>query len=439
MQCWQWGCLALIVFFSPACFPRVSAADWPQWRGPFFNGSTSETNLPTTWSRQDGIRWTTPLPGRSGSTPVVAGGRIFLTAPNENQELLLSCLDARTGAVLWSRTVTKGDREIGKNNMASCSPVTDGTNVYALFGTGDLAAFDFSGEPLWQRRLTEDYGTFSVLFLYGASPLLHSGRLYIPLLQRNPPVYGHVKDAKPDRQSFLICVDAASGQTLWAAERKSAAPEEAMEAYTTPIPFASATGTRIVLAGADAVTAHSADTGQEVWRFSGLNVRKNPGGRIVPSPVALPGLVFACGPKREVLVALKADETPLPDSERVRWKNAQYVPDVCTPLLYSGKLFVLDGDRQMLTCYQPETGEKLWQGRLGVREIFYASPTGADGKIYCLSEEGTAVVVSAGDAFEVLSTVAMGESPCRSSIIAADQCVFLRTARNLYCVSSAKP
>ena len=95
---------------------------------------------------------------------------------------------------------------------------------------------------------------------------------------------------------------------------------------------------------------------------------------------------------------------------------------------------MLDGDHQMMTCLDPQTGDKKWQGNLGVKEIFRASPTGADGKIYCLSENGTVVVLEAGDEFKILSTIRMGESPVRSSIAVARGELFIRTAKNLYCV-----
>jgi outer membrane protein assembly factor BamB len=429
------------LIFSACCLivgMAASAENWPQWRGPFLNGSTSETNLPSSWSKTESVTWATPLPGKSGATPVVWDNSVFVPSPDPEKKLHLFCLDRDSGAVRWKREAGSGDREIGKNNMAACSAVTDGTRVYTIFGTSDFAAFDFDGKEIWHRRLKEEFGTFAVLFLYGASPLLYQGKLYVPLLQRNPPTYGHAKDENPDRKSFLICIDPANGKTLWARERPSNAPEEAMEAYTTPVPMPGPGGREIVLAGADCVTAHQPDTGEELWRFAGLNLRKNPGGRIVPSPVVTPGFVFACGPKREMLVALRADSTSLPDLERVAWKTTQYVPDVCTPLLYRGKLFVLDGDRQMMTCYQPATGEKVWQGKLGIREIFYASPTGADGRIYCFSEEGTAVVLSAGDQFEVLATIPMGEGPSNSSIVAANGALFIRTGKNLYCIQGKK-
>jgi outer membrane protein assembly factor BamB len=412
----------------------ASAENWPQWRGPLLNGATTETNLPTTWSKTENVSWKAGLPGKSGATPIVWNDSVFVPSPDEEKRLHLFCVDRQTGAVRWNRVIGEGNREIGKNNMASCSAVTDGTRVYALFGTSDFAAFDFAGKELWHRQLKDEFGTFAVLFLYGASPLLYEGKLYVPLLQRNPSTYEHARDTRPDRKSVLICIDPLSGRTLWAKERPHQAPEEAMEAYTTPVPRLGPQGPEIVLAGADCVTAHRPDDGEEIWRFSGLNVKKNPGGRIVPSPVSAPGLVFACGPKREMLVALRDGPAALPDSERVVWKTTQFVPDVCTPLYYQGKLFVLDGDRQMMTCYQPATGEKIWQGKLGVREIFYASPTGADGKVYCFSEEGTAVVLATGSAFEVLATIPMGEGPSNSSIVAAGGALFIRTGKNLYCI-----
>ena len=87
-----------------------------------------------------------------------------------------------------------------------------------------------------------------------------------------------------------------------------------------------------------------------------------------------------------------------------------------------------------MTCLDPKTGEKKWQGNLGVRDIFRGSPTGANGKIYCYSERGTVVVLDAGKEFKILSTIPMGEEPCRSSIAVSQGQLFIRTAQNLYCI-----
>ncbi|MCF7669685.1 MAG: PQQ-like beta-propeller repeat protein, partial [Verrucomicrobia bacterium] len=194
------------------CFNSTASAatadNWPQWRGPFFNGTSLSTNLPATWSKDTNVKWTTPLPGKSGSTPVVWGDNIFLSTPDENDNLLLYCIGRETGETKWTRLVVEGGNiRVGKNNFTSPSPVTDGERVIVMFGTGDLAAFDFNGNELWSRNLCEEYGKFAFMWLYGSSPLLFDNKLYIEVLQRTPPTYSHAKDDKPERDSFLLCLN----------------------------------------------------------------------------------------------------------------------------------------------------------------------------------------------------------------------------------------
>ncbi len=423
----------LIAFICLAC-DCSRAENWPQWRGPFFNGSTTETNLPSEWSKTNGIAWTAPLPGFSAATPIVWADAVLVSSPDAQRNLLLICLDRKTGHVQWQKTVAAGDREKGLNNMASPSPVTDGRSVFILYGTGDFAAFDFAGKELWRRDLAGEYGRFAINWLYGGSPLFYRGRLYLAIIQHNPPEYSHALDDKAKRESFLLCMDPTTGKTLWRQLRPTDALNESQEAYTTPIPLEGQAGPEILLVGGNYVTAHAADTGEELWRCGGLNDRNQRSWRLVPSAVVAQGLVFACGPKRDPVLAIRDGGKGLVTETHIAWRFKEYPSDCVTPLLYRDKLFVLDGDRQMMTCLEPATGAKKWQGNLGVREIFRASPTGADGRIYCISEKGTAVILEAGPEFKVLATIAMGEGPVRSSIAAAHEQLFIRTAQNLYCV-----
>src|ERR1700736_4310589 len=124
----------------------VVAENWPQWRGPYFNGSTTETNLRSQWSKTENVAWCAPLPGYSGATPVIWDNSVFVSSPDEQKNLQLICLDRTTGQQRWQQKVANGDFEKGRNNAASPSPVTDGTRVFVMFATGDLAAFDFSGK-----------------------------------------------------------------------------------------------------------------------------------------------------------------------------------------------------------------------------------------------------------------------------------------------------
>jgi outer membrane protein assembly factor BamB len=413
----------------------LKAENWGQWRGPNFDGSTAAESLPLSWSTSENVRWKVALPGYSGATPVVWGDQVFVTTPDEGRNLLLWSIDRRTGEVQWKRQVVAGgDLEKGRNNAASPSPVTDGKRVVAMFATGDLAAYDLDGRELWRRNLAEEYGKFQFMWIYGSSPLLYDGKLYVQVLQHHPPAYDHAMDDKPTRDSYLLCLDPATGKNLWRHVRQTDAVSEAQEAYTTPIPVEGPNGVELVVVGGNYVTGHSPETGEEWWRCAGLNDRKEKYWRVVPSPVAVGGLVFACGPKRDPLLAIRPGGRGLVTSTHTAWTWREYPTDCVTPLAYRGRLFVLDGDRQMMTCLEPRTGRKIWQGNLGVRDIFRASPTGADGKIYCISEKGNVVVLDTGDEFRILATSAMGEEPVRSSIAVAHGELFIRTAKHLYCI-----
>jgi len=417
----------------------AGAENWPQWRGPYFTGSTTEKGLPTEWSKTNSVAWAAPLPGQGGATPVIWDNSIFVTSPDEQKNLLLICLDRKTGQERWRKVASGGDREVGLNNAASPSPATDGKRVFSLFATGDLAAFDFSGREIWKRSLAKEYGRFANMWMYAASPLLHGGKLYVQVLQSNPRPddYTHAQGDPPARESFLLCLDPQTGKNLWRQLRPTDAIGESQESYTTPMPFAGKQGVEILVVGANYVTAHAASTGAELWRCGGLNVRKEHYWRTVPCAVAAEGLIIACSPKGDPILGIRDGGNGLVTDTHTAWKSKGFSSDCVTPLLYQHKLFVLDGDRQVLTCVEPQTGEKKWQGHLGVREIFRGSPAGADGKIYCLSESGTAVVLDAGAEFKILATIHMGESPVRSSIAVAHGQLFIRTAKNLYCISKS--
>jgi outer membrane protein assembly factor BamB len=425
--------ILLFLFFGTS---SLFAENWAQWRGPYFNGSTSETNLPSQWSKTDNVLWVRELPGYSGATPVVWEDSVFVSSPDADTNLLLLCLDRKTGQVRWERKVGGGNFEKGRNNCASPSPLTDGRRVFVTFATGDLAAFDFSGKELWHRNLAADYGRFAIMWIYGSSPIFYRDKLYVQVLQHGkvPAEYSHAQDGRLERDSFLLCLDPATGKNLWRHVRSTDAISEAQEAYTTPVPSETARGSEIIVAGGNYVTAHDADNGTELWRCAGLNLRGERFWRVVPSPVMADGFAIACGPKRDPVLAIKDGGHGLVTETHLAWKFAEFPSDCVTPLFYNKRLFVLDGDRQVMTCLQPQTGQKIWQGNLGVHEIFRGSPTGADGKIYCIGEGGTAVVLAAGDEFKVLATIPMGESPVRSSIAAAEGGLFIRTARNLYCI-----
>jgi outer membrane protein assembly factor BamB len=426
--------LALALAFSISAL----ADNWPQWRGPAFNGSSTETGLPATWTKES-VKWAAPLPGPSGATPAVWGDAIFVTSPDAEKNLQLYCINRKDGSVRWKQQIGTGDINKGRGNMASPSPVTDGKTVYVLFGTGDIAALDFDGKILWKRQLGEDYGRFAIMWIYGSSPLLYDGRLYVQVLQRSPapPDYPGLAGGSPERESYLLALDPKTGKTLWKVARPTDAKMESQESYATPVPHIGADGkTQLLVVGGDCLTGHDPATGRELWRGYGLNPKRGEWMRIVTSPVSAGGVAIAAGPKKEPLLAFHTDKTGDISESGLAWKfDEKKTPDVCTPAFYQGKLFVLDGDSRTLTCMDPKTGAKKWQGSLDTRSVIRSSPVAADGKIYIMDEKGTVFVCSAGDEFAVLATIPMGDADgSRASIAISDGQLFIRTTQALYCV-----
>src|SRR5436189_6348742 len=114
--------------------------------------------------------------------------------------------------------------------------------------------------------------------------------------------------------------------------------------------------------------------------------------RIVSSPLSAGSVAIYCGPKNEQAVAFQTNLEGDISEKGVAWAfDEKKTPDVCTPAYSDGKVFLLDGDSQTLTCLDASNGTKQWQINLGHREIVRASPTIADGKIYTISEKGTVV------------------------------------------------
>ncbi len=422
--------LLLVVVF---CTPSL-ATDWPQWRGPFFNGSTDEANLPTEWGEGKNTAWVCPLPGPSGATPVVSKGKVFVASTvDDSGNYLALCLDAKSGEVLWQRQVGSDSRRFPRNNLASPSPVTDGTCVIFTYGNGEMAAFDFEGKPLWSRNLEEEYGNLALQFGYSNSPLLYDGKLFVPVIRRNK----EYRDPKAEGplESFVMALDPATGDTIWKQLRPTNAFDEGMETYSTPIPFMRNGKVEILNTGADFITAHDPKTGEELWRFE-YWTEKIRDSRIIPSLVSGAGLIFGTLQKNQGVFAVEPPKDGTP--ARIVWRFDEAAPDCSTPCFYRDRLYVLDGMRhgKVVSCLNPRTGKMLWQGKVGGRGPWRASLTAGDGKLYCINETGEVIVLQAGDeGFKILFETKIDEKPIQSSIAIAEGKLYIRTAKTLYCIA----
>jgi len=301
--------------------------------------------------------------------------------------------------------------------------------VWFYYGTGDLAAFDIDGNAKWARNIQKDFGPFHMNWIYGSSPLLFGDKLYVQVLHRDVPVRGPA-DGSP-KDSYLLAVDPQTGKDIWRNIRPSDARAETKEAYTTPVPLTRDGKTEIIVIGGDAVTAHNPETGKEIWRVGGWDPRKEPAWRLVASAATFDDLIFACPPKGGPMFAVKDGGAGDVTATHVAWKTSDLSSDVCVPLIYKDHLYVLDGDKKRIYCVEPKTAKILWQGTLGGKAVFRASPTGADNKIYCMNENGDLWVLSA-DEFKVLSTFSTNAGRSRASITVLDGEVFVRAGTKLY-------
>jgi outer membrane protein assembly factor BamB len=384
------------------------AADWTQFRGSGSTGVSEETGLPVTWNATENVRWKADLPGRGLSSPVIAGGRVYVTACSGYQQTRLHvlCFDAESGKKLWERqfTATGGTGCHPKTSMAAPTPVTDGERVYALFATCDLACLDRDGNLVWYRSLVGDYPTVTNQVGMAASPVLWKDTLLLTLENAG--------------ESFALGIDTKTGKNRWKIERPR------LINWVTPLVVTDGKRAEVLLHSSSELTAYDPETGARRWTYEGKGLAT------IPSAAAGNGLIFVPGGE---LVALKpGSEQAKPE---VKWASNKLSPRTASPLFYRDHVYTLNG-AGVLNCAEAATGKILWQERL--KGPFSASLVAGDGKIYATNEEGTTFVVEPGqDKGTILASNALGETILCSPAIAGGA-IFVRSDQHLFCIGGKK-
>ncbi len=396
------------LFLFPILFVSVSplwAGDWPQFRGPGGRAVADETGLPDKWSETENVRWKAPLPGRGVSSPVIVGGRVYITASSEYRErrLHVLCFDASTGAKLWERQLASTASTMchPKTSMAAPTPVADDQHVYALFATGDLAAFSRDGDLLWYRALRRDYPDITNQVGMAASPVLAGTTLLLPLENAG--------------DSFALGVDVKTGRNRWKVPRRRDIN------WVTPLVIRSQGKTAALFQTAREITAYDVDSGAKLWSYDGDNLGS------VPSPLAVNDLIIVPGSPS---VAVRPSEGDKPE---VVWKSRKLAAAYASPLVYKGRIYAMTGIG--VACLDAATGEEIWRERLG--HGFSASPVVADGKLYVAKEEGDTSVVQLGDTPKILANNKL-EGPLLATPAIANGAIYLRTEKHLYCIAAKK-
>lgn len=397
----------------------VQAENWPNWRGPGYNGVAGGTGYPTHWSGTENVVWKIALPGKGASTPIVWEKSIIVTCAIDGKNGVM-CLD-RNGQVQWQATV--GTEKPGKHAKASGSnpsAITDGKQIYVYFKSGDLACLDFAGKILWQQNLQSLYGEDTLWWDLGTSPVLTSNAVVVAVMQTGP--------------SYLAAFDKGTGKEVWKYDRNLNAPSEAAQSYSTPVVLKVKNGEVLVVLGADHVTAHSAGNGKEIWRVGGLNPTGHQYFRSISSPVISDGIVVAPYARGATLTGIRLGGTGDVTKTHVAWTKDKLGADVPTPVAVDGKVYVCT-DKGEVTCLDIKSGKELWSGQTEKnRNGFTSSPILADGKLYLTREDGKTFVLEQGNEFKILAENELPGEFVVATPVLVDKRILLRSAEHLYCI-----
>ncbi len=383
------------------------------------NGVAGEGDYPIHWSESQNIEWKVKLDGRGGSTPIVVGKQIILTAGIDGKNSLLSF--DRSGNSLW--TLQLGAERAGKHVKGSgsnSSPVSDGKAVFAYFKSGDLACCDLSGKIVWERNIQMEYGEDTLYWDLGTSPVLTKEAVVVAVMQSGP--------------SFIVAFDKKTGKQLWKTDRMLNVNQESNQAYTTPLVIKSEQGELLLALGADHITAHDANDGHEIWRVGGFNPTNEKNYRSISSPVVSNDLVICPYARGQLLTGVRL-KPGLNDTERVAWQREKIAADVPTPAV-SGKRVYLITDKGLVTCIDATSGMTQWEGSLPKSRVgFSSSPILAGGYLYLVREDGVTFVLKDGDHFEVIAENAI-EAKTVATPVFVDGKIYLRTFDSLYCIAA---
>lgn len=427
--------------------PRAAAGSWPSFRGLRAAGIAEKQNLPDRWDGKtlQNVLWKVPIPGLAHSSPIVWGDRVFVTTAvssrgdatfkpglygdgdasedRSRHQWMIYALDRRTGQPIWNKVAHQGEpvekRHI-KSTYASSTPATDGRIVVASFGSHGVHAFDVNGNFRWKVDVGRlDVGAYDL-------PTVEWGTASSPIIWNDLVILQY--DTQSD--SFLLALDAATGETVWKVDRQE------LPSWGTPTVVTTSAGEQLVTNASNFIRAYEPKTGKELWRI-GRSSKIT-----APTPIAGDDLIVVASGRRPeqpifaVRSSARGDITLAEgksDSDAVAWSRTgrgSYMP---TPLIYDGLLYVL-GNNGIFDAYRLKTGEEVYRQRLPhLGSGFSASPVAADGKIYISGEDGEMLVIAAGPEFTAIATNTIGE-PLMATPAISGGVMYVRSAKHLFAI-----
>ncbi|HYE33269.1 MAG TPA: PQQ-binding-like beta-propeller repeat protein [Methylomirabilota bacterium] len=395
----------------------ASETGWPSWRGPVYNGSILGGAFPTKLDANQPT-WKAPLPGKGTSTPIVHGERVYLTSPSGGEDAVVA-FDF-TGKKVWE-TKLGPETPPKHRSLASsgnASPVTDGTNLFVYFKSGNFAALSLEGKVTWKTNLVEAFGREQLFWDQGTSPMLTDKHVVMARMHSG--------------ESWIAGFDKGTGALAWKESRNYSVPNENDNGYTTPVLFKADGKDALLVWGADHLTAHDASNGKKLWELGGFNPKQTGYWPYIASPVIVGDIaVIPVGRDDRGQAAVEGVKLGSASATRL-WRRDDTGVFVPSPAAHDGRVYLLR-NRGEVACLDPATGKTHWTGQLADhRTPYYSSPTIAGGHLYAAREDGTVFVAKVGDKFEKVSETAMNEQIIASVVPAAGR-LFIRTSSHLWC------
>lgn len=426
---------------GPSADPAGQTSDdWPYWRGPNFDGTTSAENLPDDWDPDGGqgshLIWKRDDIGGI-CTPIVFDGKLYSTqraevgTQREGEKVV--CLDAATGETVWEHRYNVWMSDVPAERVGWASPTADPEtgNIYVL-GSCDIfkCLNGQTGEVIWEIPLHEQFGMLST---YGGRtnfPVVHEDLVIISGILIN---WGEA--AKPNHR--LIGLDKLTGTVRWFSGTRDF-PDDTT--YSAPS-IVTIDGQRQLILGAGdgAIWGYQPRTGRPLWHYD-LSMRG-----IFATPLVVGNKVFAGHSEENVvpnnnlmggIVALEVSGTGDQTAAKEIWKKLEVVCGYSEPVHVDGRVYLVD-DRCKMYVFDAETGEAIVERKSFVGSRQRSALTYADGKIYVTTENGRwAILRPTEDGFDVINKGRVRNTGFSASPIVAGGRVYLQSTTALYCIGN---
>ncbi len=389
---------ATVSLVQPSTFLSMQT-NWTSLRGPGGIGVAYFTNAPTGWDVKtgEGVLWKTEIPVHGFNSPIVWGRRIFMSgADDQGQEVF--CFDADSGKLLWTKPVETAEQvpEVSEDTgLAAPTMTTDGQRVFAIFATGELAAFDMDGRPVWQKNIGVPKNPYGM----GSSLITDGKRLFIQ--------YDHENAKK------VMALDCATGNPVWQTERK-------FISWSSPVLIETAFGPQLILNDEENVIAYDPVSGKQIWTVKCL------GGEVAPSPTFNGKDIIFVANEYAQASALKLTGGTL----KILWQYDDLLPEISSPVAAENFFFIATSAGDVV-CLDAATGEEKWRHEFD--EGFSSSPVLVGDRIYAIDVAGVVHIFGAAAEYEEIGTAALGE-PVYATPAFMDGRIYIRGDENLYCI-----